>query len=177
MVSAHESNKSFFKIEQKDATIEVIAEFPWTIRNALLEFAPELKTSKSKDEFDEKFFNYIKSAFIISDIKGKQLELLSVVHINTEGHSHQNNYLIVFKGSTYNKVKNTISFNLKNKQVNYHTLKKGYETNIFNTTINSPSFMIMNQHNAAFGYLWLLILIPILLGFACNRNLIANKFN
>ncbi len=34
---AHDANKAFFKIQQKGNVIEVQAEFPWSIRNAILE--------------------------------------------------------------------------------------------------------------------------------------------
>ena len=45
---AHEPNEAFFEITQKGNTTEVIAEFPWTLRNALIEFYPSLETANSK---------------------------------------------------------------------------------------------------------------------------------
>ena len=167
---AHESNKSFFKIEQKEATVEVVAQFPWTIRNALLEFAPNLKTSKNKKEFDENFYNYIKSAFVITDAEGNQLELLSVTPTIISGHSHKNDFSLVFKGITFNKITNTISFNLKHQQINHHTIIDGYETRVFETSIKNPSFNISKQHNASFGYLWFLLIIPIAFGIFLKKN-------
>ena len=129
---AHEGNIAFFKIEQKETTVEVIAEFPWTIRNALLDFAPELKNSKSQEEFNTAFFDYIKSSLILSDMNGKQLELLKIESLNKDGHSHQNDFLFSFKGSSFKKVINRISFNLNTNQINHHTIINSYETKAYN---------------------------------------------
>ena len=169
---AHEGNIAFFKIEQKETTVEVIAEFPWTIRNALLDFAPELKNSKSQEKFDTAFFDYIKSSFILTDIDGNDLELLSVVPVNSDGHSHQNDFLFTFKGSSYKKIINRISFNLNTNQINHHTIVNSYETKEYNTSLSQPNFEISKQNNANFGFLWLLILLPIGIALIVKKNLI-----
>lgn len=167
---AHEGNKSFFKIEQKETTVEVIAEFPWTIRNALLGFAPELKNSKSQEDFDTAFFEYIKSSFILRDLDGNQLELLTIKDIRLDGHSHQNDFLFTFKGTSFNTVLNHISFNLTPSQINHHTIAKGYDFKTFETTHKHPYFEISNEHNASFGYLWLLLIVPIAFGIYLKKN-------
>lgn len=167
---AHEGNKSFFKIEQKEATIEVVAEFPWTIRNALLDFVPELKNSKTKEAFDAAFFEYIKSSFILMDKKGNQLELISIESINSDSHSHQNDFLFSFKGTTFVKISNRISFNLNSNQINHHTIINRYETKTYDTSLESSSFELSKQNNATLGFLWLLALLPLGAGFLFKKK-------
>lgn len=167
---AHEGNTSFFKIKQKTTTVEVVAEFPWTIRNALLDFTPKLKNSKSKEEFDTAFFNYVKSVFILTDKNGNKLELLNIQSIKTDGHSHQNDFLFTFKGTSFSKVLNRISFNINTTQINHHTIINSYETNAFNTSLKHPYFEISKQNNATLGFLWLLILIPISIRFLFKKT-------
>ena len=168
---AHEGNKSFFKIEQKETTVEVTAEFPWTIRSALLYFVPELKTLKTKEAFDAAFFEYIKSSFILMDKNGTQLELISIESINLDSHSHQNDFLFSFKGISLDKVSNQISFNLNSNQINHHTIVDRYEMRVYETTLGNPNFEISKQNNATFGYLWLLALLPLGLGFLFKKKI------
>ena len=49
---AHETNEAFFRIVQKENTIEIEAEFPWTMRNALIAFNPSLENSTNKKDFE-----------------------------------------------------------------------------------------------------------------------------
>lgn len=158
---AHESNRSFFKIEQKEFTIEVMAEFPWTIRNALLIFAPELNKSKSQKEFDSAFFKYINTNFILTNSNGTQLMLLNVKEIRSVGHSHQTTFLLTFDGSSFNKVLNTISFNLENNQENFHKINLNDEILEFKTLKENSSFKISSQQTASSNFLWALIFLGI----------------
>lgn len=161
LVFAHESNRSVYKIEQKETTIEVLAEFPWTIRNALLIFAPELKRSKSKNDFDAAFFKYINTNFILTTATGTKLKLLSVKEIRNSGHSHQNNFLFTFEGLVFNKVKNTISFNLENSQINTHKINLNGVIYESTTVKENSTFEISPQQAASSSFLWVLIFLTI----------------
>lgn len=55
-VFVHDANTSFLKMQQKGGVVEVQAQFPWSIRNAVLEAFPELKKSKNKNDFEAAFF-------------------------------------------------------------------------------------------------------------------------
>ena len=158
---AHESNRSFFKIEQKETNVEVMAEFPWTIRNALLLFSPELKKSKSKKEFDAAFFKYINANFILTAANGTQLILQSVKEIRNEGHSHQNNFSFTFEGASYTKVSNSISFNLENNQVNFHKINLNGEILEYKTTKEDSSFEVPSKQTIATNFLWVLMFLTI----------------
>uniref|UniRef100_UPI0025FFF722 hypothetical protein n=1 Tax=Winogradskyella sp. TaxID=1883156 RepID=UPI0025FFF722 len=60
---AHDANKSFFKIRQNGEFVEIEAEFPWSIRNAMLDIFPELESSKNQKDFENTFFKYINDNF------------------------------------------------------------------------------------------------------------------
>ena len=43
---AHKTDEAFFTFDQKENTVEIHAEFPYTMRNALIEFNPYLEKLK-----------------------------------------------------------------------------------------------------------------------------------
>ena len=57
----HNSKEDFYKIEKRAEKVYVLAEFPWTIRKALLDFDPKLKEAHCKKTFEKSLFNYVKS--------------------------------------------------------------------------------------------------------------------
>lgn len=138
---AHDTNKCFFKIIQESGVIKVEAEFPWTMRNAVLEEFPELTNSKSQEDFDTALFNYIKSNFIVKN-EGENLELISVNNAPNNGHSHQNNFVFVFDGNQFNSISNTIMFNINTKQTNYHEILINNEIFEYITLSKTMSFNV-----------------------------------
>lgn len=138
---AHDANKAFYKITQKEEVVEVTAEFPWILRNALLKEYPELENSKNQQDFDTAFFNYIKNNFKISTGESS-LKLLSVVKRESDGHSHQNNYIFTFKGIGFNTIKNTIMFAISSLHKNYHQLQLKGKQQEFVTTSRDPNFRL-----------------------------------
>ena len=93
---SHDSNKAFFKINQENNFIEIEAEFPWSIRNALIEFNPELENATFKEEFIASLKKYLELHLILSSNSGNQLELIQLKEITNTGHSHQSNYSILY---------------------------------------------------------------------------------
>ncbi|MCG1036336.1 hypothetical protein [Polaribacter sargassicola] len=153
---AHDANKTFFKIVQSDDSIIVNAEFPWTLRNALLKFKPELKNSKNKIDFKNAFFDYVAINFILKDKNGQIIELLKIEEdksVNT--HSHQNNYIFYFDNGIFYEIQNTLLFNENKNQENFHfivlenqkftriTDNKNYNFNIYKSTTNYLYWLII----------------------------------
>ena len=156
---AHETDKAYFKVEQKQETVEISAEFPWTIRNAFLLFNPALERATTQEEFDVAFAEYIRKNLMLTNVSGHQLELQEVKIIPLDGHTHQSSYLITFKGSSLGKVTNTIMFNLAETQENIHTFYLEEERRFFKTSVNSPAFNLFTQAKVN-SWLWVLILLP-----------------
>ena len=116
---AHDANKAFFNIQQKDNLVEVKSEFPWSIRNALLEAYPELEDSKSKADFDTAFFDYVKTNFELRN-GNSILKLIAVDEATHNEHSHANAFVFLFEGDAFDAIKNTLMFNIYKDQENYH---------------------------------------------------------
>lgn len=78
---AHKTNEAFFTFIQKETTVEIEVEFPWTLRNALIEFNPLLENSTTKKEFENTFSNYIKETIILKDKNGKLLHYQEFIEL------------------------------------------------------------------------------------------------
>lgn len=140
-VYAHDTNKAFFVVTQQDNEIVVEAEFPWTIRKAVFKEFPTLENTKNQQTIDKAFFDYINKYFQIFSSAGKQLRLKSVNYFKkVGGHSHQNDYTLVFEGNDFSEIKNMLMFNAFEHQKNYHELTLNGETLTFITDKNRVSF-------------------------------------
>lgn len=53
---AHDVQEAIFNIKTNENRTEVKAEFPWTIRKALLTAYPELENNTNQITFDKSFF-------------------------------------------------------------------------------------------------------------------------
>ena len=160
---AHDANKAFFKIEQKRDVVEVRAEFPWSIRSAVLIAFPELEYSEKQEDFDTALFSYLNDNLIITN-GDEKLSLLSVVKSISQGHSHQTNYILTFKGNHFNKVTNTIMCNLKKSQSNYHELLFETKSIEYITTNTATRFVVnskleSNVENYKYYYLGFIIIL------------------
>lgn len=138
LCQAHNANEAFFTLKKGENTIEVQAEFPWTIRNALLDELPELEKTGDKTAFQHAFFNYIQNRFILKNEDQTSLDLLDVKEQETNGHSHHTNYVFVFKGQDVSTIENTIMFNISPNQKNYHTIEFYTPKDVFMTTPHNP---------------------------------------
>jgi len=146
---AHDANKAFFKIQQKDNIVEVQAEFPWSLRNAILEAFPELENSKSQEDFNNAFFKYLSTNLEIKN-GDSILELLSINEATHEGHSHQNNFIIQYKGNAFDFITNTMMFNVYDNQKNYHDIIVGTEHLKFIASQDSSSFEVRSTSSMSF---------------------------
>ena len=103
---AHDSKEAYFKIIKTESNIVVQAEFPWTIRNALFYFKPELENTKNKTVFENAFFDYVATSFIITNSNNRILKLLKVeMEAIPEGHNHQTNYIFTFENGELFEIK------------------------------------------------------------------------
>lgn len=138
---SHDTNKAFFVITQKNNEVVIEAEFPWTIRNAIFQEYPILETVKTQKVFDKIVFEYIKKHFEVFSSGNKPLRLKKVNYIKKGlSHSHQNDYVFVFEGSDFMKIKNTLMFTAFEQQKNHHSLKIDGKSLEFLTDKHTTSF-------------------------------------
>lgn len=158
VIFAHEVNVAYFNFTIKENRIEVEAEFPWTMRNTLLDFNPQLEHSTDKQDFEKTFVEYIKKNLVLKDQNGTVLELVQVRELPKKGHSHQNNYLLEFNGRNLDEVTNTFMFNLYKNQVNYNNVEIENMSKTYKTRPNATSFSIKKTSQISYWYLSLLII-------------------
>jgi len=173
LLVVHETNEAFFIITEKENTIEIKAELPWTMRNALIAYNPSLKNTTSNKDFEDTFIEYIKANLILKNNTGNLLKFKNYTALDNNGHSHQNSYLIVFSGSDLIEVTNTIMFNINKNQVNYNNLIINSKT--YKTSKSSNHFKL-NQKNVSDNWYFFFLIVPLL--FLVNKyyqKTIANK--
>lgn len=139
---AHSPHECFFdiNIENKGCTIK--AEFPWTLRNALLAYEPGLKNAQTPLDFEQAFEKYISAHLILKDSGGKALVFKGFEALESSGHSHQNEYTLRYAGGNVHQVTNTIMFEMSKKQSNYHSLRVDGAEKTFETYWGKDSFII-----------------------------------
>lgn len=126
----------------------VTAEFPWSIRNAVLNKHPEIKSSKKQIDFDLALNKYIEKNLILKNKTGTPLKLNTITPIETNGHSHQNTFKIEYIGSKAISINNTILFDLYSTQKNTHK----YGSDNFTTTLKNPHYLIKDRNPVPLQY-------------------------
>lgn len=159
IANGHNTKEAYFTIEKKANYIKVDAEFPWTIRKALLAFKPELSQNKGKVVFEKAFFDYVQSCFIIKDKNDKQLKLIRVEQLNSIGHDHQTNYAFYFEYGEICTITNTLLLNINEAHINYHTLLSDENSEDFNTTLSKKTHQLKNTSTG--GLFWAILVIMI----------------
>jgi len=179
LVCAHQTNEVFFEYIQKKKTVQVIAEFPWSIRNALIKFNHSLENSTNKKDFENTFREYINKNLILKNKNGHKLQFKEFNEIENKGHYHQNNFQIIFKGNNVFEIKNTIMFNLYPNQVNYNKVSANNKTQTFTTNKNATHFYL-NEHSYTKYWCLLILTTPLIYiisrysnkksSIMCNKN-------
>lgn len=159
---AHNTQEAYFEINKTTDALIVSADFPWTVRNALLKAYPELEYETNQEVFDQGFYNYVKTNLILTNSNLEPIPLLSVNKIIDDQSSHHIKYNFVFKNLEYTQVSNTLLFNINKKQSNIHQILMNEESLHYITTSSSPSFEIPSQKNKI--QFWKVLSITIGLG-------------
>lgn len=160
-IFAHEPNQAFFIFSLGVNQITVEAELPWSMRNALIEFNPNLETSTKKHDFENTFVEYIRHNLILKDKNGGILEFEKFEEIKNNGHAHQNDYLLTFNGNNLSEVSNTIMFNIYANHVNYNTIT--WNGKKFKTSNTNDLFKVNEDGLSDSFHNWWLLFMPLLL--------------
>lgn len=163
---AHDPHEAFFRFKQLKNTIEITAEFPWTLRNALLDFSPSLKLATKKEDFEKVFKDYIKQNLQLKNSLGKFMPFINFKELENQDYGHGNNFIFLFEGKNLAEVKNTIMFNISEKQKNYHLIFENQAMNKYETNKQKTKFFIDKDDSINFWYLMLFIpMILIIINF------------
>ena len=142
----------------------MIAEFPWSLRNALFLYCPALEKHNDSISMDVVFKEYLTANLILLDANGTPFELDSYEYLEMEGHMHQNTYKIIYKGENLHEIKNTIMFNLYFSQTNYHSFRESEA--FFTTTSKSNLIVIPTISNIV---LWMLLSLTVFMFIFIKR--------
>ena len=170
----HESDEAFFQIRVTDSTVEVEAEFPWTLRKALMNFNPSLARAKHKNEFEKTFTRYLKANLMLKDHLGKRLPYMHFIPVANDGHSHQSKYLITYAGTNPWKITNTLLFNVNKNQVNHHFFNRHGRT-ITRKTLRHQQHLEFHPHHLDLFRTLSLALPPLM--YPCLWNSASYSFS
>lgn len=166
---AHDPHEAFFSISQTKDTVKIKAQFPWTLRNALIQFSPDLSNAKSSQDFERAFVEYVKKNIIITDITGETMPFIHFEAIESSGHSHESNYLLFFYGQDISKIRNSLMFNHSDRQTNYHSLSTQNNKNVaFQTSPKHPIFVMHEASSFSFSYGYLCLFIALGVYYLCR---------
>lgn len=142
-LSAHEVDQAFFKLVQDGSNITVKAKFPWTLRNALLAFDPNLEQANERAQFEEAFEAYILQNLILHNTQGRTLQFLGFNEQTGDRYDHHFEYLLQFEGGQIASITNTIMFDQNEGQTNYTTIERNGESRTYITTSSQPTQGVM----------------------------------
>ena len=121
---AHEPNQAFFDVFELDKKLVVKAEFPWTIRNVLLNTYPTLKNAETKEAMEAGLLAYLKEHIEITSTQNRNFILERIQELPNTGHSHGSLYLLVFDNyAPIKAIKNTCMFETYKDQQNFHVVE------------------------------------------------------
>ena len=140
-INAHSAKEAFFTFKV-DTTLSVEAEFPWTIRKALIKDYPELATIKSKTVIDSLCVEYLKENFRVFNDAGIINPVEKVVELPNSGHSHSYKVKMIFRDLGFQTIKNSLMFNLNENQINFHEVILDGEVQYFQTNQQKSTFKV-----------------------------------
>lgn len=140
---AHAPNEAFFDLFESEQKWLIKAEFPWTIRNVLLEKFPDLETAKTREEMEMGFLTYLQEHIQLVGENNQIIPLQKIRKLpSNNGHGHSSVYMLVFESSkTIKFIKNTCMFDAYSNQKNFHTLELSNKEQIeFVTSQEKPNY-------------------------------------
>jgi len=145
---AHSIDEAYFKIYMKDAKTFVDAEFPYTIRDAVLKVYPEIENS-TQQKFDEKVLKYF-----VANLKmynnGNTFLIKNLKQLKGE-HNHSVKYIFDFGRVDWSslKIRNTIMFNINSNQKNFHTLQNEKLNKQFTTSKDFKTWSLKEKKKSS----------------------------
>lgn len=122
---AHAPNEAFFEFFESDKQLLIKAEFPWTIREALLAARPNLKTAQTTEEMTAGLLSYLQEHIEIRNEQNQRIRIQSIKAApNTNGHGHGTVYMLLLGENQWiSSIKNTCMFEAYSDQTNFHSIE------------------------------------------------------
>ena len=166
---SHEPNEAYFHLTLHEDEVWVKAEFPWTLRNAMLLHDPRLDSATTKAEFEAAFAHYVQEHLILTGADGAVFQWLGFEEMAHAGHSHQSTYVLRFRGKDLQSIQNTLMFELYPEQVNNHTVEADPEAS-FSTNAAQPEYRFPVQNTTIWFVGSLLMAGAVLLAWMIYRR-------
>ena len=124
---AHAPNEAFFEFFESDKQLLIKAEFPWTIREALLAARPELKEAQTTEEMTAGLLSYLQEHIEVRNEQNQRIRIQSIKAApNTNGHGHGSVYMLLLGENQWiSSIKNTCMFEAYSDQTNFHSIEAG----------------------------------------------------
>jgi hypothetical protein len=151
-------------LDTSNGKLEVEFEFPWTIRNAVLDFDSSLISSQSKSEMLQGVKRYLRHYFVIENEAGENLKITKLQE-RSNGSSHH--YIIMAtysNNNTVQKIDNHLMHNISKEHVSYHYFKPKTNSPEWKTTYDKPRIVFYSSSSQSGDYIITLSLI-IIAGF------------
>lgn len=143
---SHDTHVAFFEIREIDSlAININADFPWTLRDALIQYDSILLSDRREETWETSFARYVSQHLIIYDINHRQLRLLSIENLRTRDRGHSVQYQFQFEKGIIRKIENRLMFNINLNQTNYHSIFTSGTNIVFTTNLHAPNFILENQ--------------------------------
>lgn len=163
-LKAHEVKQAHFVLRKTDHHWVMEGDFPWTLRNALIQFDPKIEQANDQRTIDEALFSYVQSHLILKTKTGEPIPLTEIVQKSNPDHSHQILYEFHFGEGDLAEITNTLMININEDHVNYLVFRDGNEEKNYKTSKNSPQIRLEQENHLPIPSLWVWAILISMLG-------------
>ena len=152
-LNAHEAHQAFFEIQETELKeINIWADFPWTLRDALIQFDSTLLTDKQEVVWSSAFERYVIQNFRVNNTNGNTLKFLSIEELANTHSGHSIRYNFKLEWGIIGEIENRLMFNVNGNQENYHKIIRKDGSVEFVTNRDSPNYLFKENHNSYFYF-------------------------
>lgn len=163
-LKAHEVKQAHFVLKKIDQHWVVQGDFPWTLRNALIQFDPKVEQATDQKSIDEALFSYVQSHLILKTRTGNLIPLTEIIRKGNPEHSHQILYEFHFEKGDLAEITNKLMLNLNDDHLNFLVFEDGEEEKKYKFSKNSPIIRLENENHLAISSIWMWTFLISILG-------------
>jgi hypothetical protein len=163
-LKAHEVRQAHFLLKKTNDRWMIEGDFPWTLRNALIQFDPKVEQATDQKSIDEVLFSYVQSHLILKTRAGNLIPLTEITRKGNPEHSHQILYEFHFEKGDLAEITNKLMFNLNDDHLNFLVFRDGEEEKMYKFSKNSPIIRLENENHLAISSIWMWTFLISILG-------------
>ncbi len=164
ILPAHEVNEAHFVLKKTDGHWVIEGDFPWILRNSLIQFDPNVEQAKDQKTIDAALFSYVLSNLILKNQQRESIPLTRIEPIVNPDHSHQIRYDFHFEGGDLAEITNTLMTNVNENQVNYLIFLDGEIIKNYKTSKNHAVIHLEEENHTPLQWLWVWVALIAILG-------------